>query len=253
MRHRHAFRRSALSSGGLLLLLLAACDREGGQAGLAREEEAVAAPSAAMLTEAMASSMDAPLARQQPGIGALRRRNQRSGTNPHPIIDGHRTLQAEKVPTRDGNTLFDHSAPMVSPLGWYAFQYGYVELRARVGPESGRRPGILAPPGQRRLATRDRHIRILKRARWSPRSTGGTIRAGGRGSHRTDFYSDGERHGFGLDWTPEWLVPFVDGQEVHRTRNISHEPMYILINTAVGLLSTGPPQARGPRPAGRTT
>ncbi|MDB5682866.1 MAG: glycoside hydrolase family 16, partial [Sphingomonas bacterium] len=56
-----------------------------------------------------------------------------------------------------------------------------------------------------------------------------------------------------FDWTPEWLVTFVDGQEVHRTGNISHEPMYILINTAVGLLSTGPPQARGPRPAGRTT
>ena len=68
------------------------------------------------------------------------------GTNPHPIIDGYRTLRAEKVPTTDGTHSFAYSASMVSTQGWYSFQYGYIQLRAKVNPENGVTPAFWLLP-----------------------------------------------------------------------------------------------------------
>ncbi len=57
-------------------------------------------------------------------------------------------------------------------------------------------------------------------------------------------------HTFGLDWTPDHLRFFIDGAEVWRVdENVPQEPMYLVLNLAVGGTAPGPPDATTPFPA----
>jgi beta-glucanase (GH16 family) len=55
-------------------------------------------------------------------------------------------------------------------------------------------------------------------------------------------------HVVGLEWTPQWLITYVDGKEVVRRPNRFHEPMYAVFNVAVGGL-TEPPDSEVNFPA----
>ncbi|MEG3174728.1 family 16 glycosylhydrolase [Sphingomonas sp. RB3P16] len=165
------------------------------------------------------------------------------GTNPHPIVDGYRTLRTEKVSTKDGSRTFAYSASMLSTQGWYSFQYGYIELRAKVRPEMGVTPAFWLLPASGEWPP---EIDIFEFFNGGPLSSSLHFKNDPKGSAEgvaTSFSSDGQWHTYGLDWTPDWLITLVDGKEVHRRRNLFHQPMYIIVNTAVGLLSGAPPSA----------
>jgi hypothetical protein len=165
------------------------------------------------------------------------------GTNPHPIVDGYRTLRAEKVPTTDGNRKFAYSASMLSTHGWYSFKYGYVELRAKVSPENGVTPAFWLLPANGEWPP---EIDIFEFFNGGPLYSTVHFKNDPKGTMEgvaTDFTADGQWHTYALDWTPDWLITLVDGKEIHRRRNLFNQPMYIIVNTAVGLMSSGPPNA----------
>src|SRR5690606_21436259 len=54
---------------------------------------------------------------------------------------------------------------------------------------------------------------------------------------------------YGLEWTPENLIWYIDGQETHRTKNFIHEPMYIVADLAIGGHWPGDPDRTTPWPA----
>ena len=132
---------------------------------------------------------------------------------------------------------------MLSTQGWYSFQYGYIMLRAKVRPEAGVTPAFWLLPANSEWPPEIDIFEFLNGPQLSSSVHFKNDPKGSMEGMATEFKADGEWHTYGLDWTPDWLITLVDGKEVHRRRNPFNPPMYIIVNTAVGLLSSGPPNA----------
>jgi beta-glucanase (GH16 family) len=146
---------------------------------------------------------------------------------------------------------FDYVSGLVSNLtpdrDLFSFTYGYVEARARVPKGAGLWSAFWLLPATRESKPEidvfeimgdepDRtymHVHYLKDG--VPLQQGFDVRG-------ADF-SRGW-HTFGLYWSHDVLIWYVDGQPVWyvtRTRQIPDEPMYLVANLAVGGRYAGPP------------
>jgi beta-glucanase (GH16 family) len=139
----------------------------------------------------------------------------------------------------------------------FDFQYGYLEMRARIPAGRGLFPALWMLPADHESKP---EIDVMEVLGQEPRvlhtyfhyrdAAAGIDRRQGRDSATVDLSAGW--HVFGVDWRPDRIVWYLDGVERWRYQDadhIPHEPMYILINLAVGGKWPGSPDSSTGLPA----
>ena len=164
--------------------------------------------------------------------------------NAFSVKDGILSIEAKRQRAfYDGKTR-DYTSGMASTYGKFSQQYGRFEIRAKAPKGDGLWPAFwmlplpLAWPPE---------IDILEILGHTPNEVHLTYHWGVSNETEEDLHSNGEVfkgpdfsedfHVFAVEWSAEALVWFVDGVERHRVTdaaNIPHQPMYVLMNLALG-------------------
>lgn len=137
----------------------------------------------------------------------------------------------------------------------FAFTYGYVEVRARYPVGRGLWPAIWLLPSTHESKPEMDIMEVLGDTPDQLRlhyhyEAGGKERAVGHDVIVPGLWRDWNV--YGLEWAPDALIWYLNDVEVWRfqeRRTISREPMYLLINLAVGGDWPGAPDARTSFPA----
>jgi beta-glucanase (GH16 family) len=142
---------------------------------------------------------------------------------------------------------FKYTSGIITSHASFAPTYGYFEIRAKVPKGRGLWPAFwLAPKDM----TWPPEIDILEMAGSSPKANlmvnHYKTALGPQQTFTTwtgpDFSKD--FHTFGLEWTPKQLVWYIDGVEHFQTSaHIPAQPMYMIVNLAVGGSHVGPPDS----------
>ncbi len=182
------------------------------------------------------------------------------------IEDGKLVLTArpEEVKGWRGQT-FPYTSGMVTSGRYYAdpssatgFEatYGFFEIRAKVPAGQGLWPAFwMLPSSHASLPEIDimevlGHDPTLLELHFHHVDTNGEKQSAGR-EVATEDLSKGW-HIYGVDWSPDRIVWYLDGQEVWRfseRETVPNVPMYLLINLAVGGSWPGNPDSTTPFPA----
>jgi beta-glucanase (GH16 family) len=176
------------------------------------------------------------------------------------VEDGRLSLTARRASVRDSEGETRHyTSGIVSGAApdktLFSFTYGYAEARMRVPAGRGLWSAFwLLPTSRKSLpevdvmeAYGDREDQVSAHVHYD--SDGEEHDSGHRLS--VDGLA-GEWHTFGIQWTPERLTWFIDGAPRRTVTNpdaIPHEPMYMLLNLAVGGGEAGSPDASTPFPS----
>ena len=138
----------------------------------------------------------------------------------------------------------------------FAFQYGYVEMRAKVPRGQGLWSAFWLLPADQQSRPEIDVMEILGHAPGTVEmhlhyddATGKKQRQGNEWTG-PDLSTDW--HVFAVDWQPERLIWYVDGVERWRVSDkaaIPAEPMYLIANLAVGGDCPGAPDAQTPFPS----
>ncbi len=138
----------------------------------------------------------------------------------------------------------------------FIFQYGFAEIRARVPSGAGLWPAFWMLPADQNSRPEIDVMEFLGddthtvRMHFHYLDADGERQKNGEDWNGPDF-ADG-LHTFGVDWQPDRIIWYVDGRERWRfpeAEHISVEPMYLLLNLAVGGEWPGPPDATTPFPS----
>jgi beta-glucanase (GH16 family) len=144
----------------------------------------------------------------------------------------------------------------VSHAPKFVFRYGFAEMRARIPAGRGLLPAFWMLPSNHSSKP---EIDIMEVLGQEPsilythlhyRDAQGNVQKP-HGTIKTSDLSAGW-HVFGVDWQPERIVWYLDGVERWRyedAKHIPNEPMYLIINLAVGGKWPGPPDASTRWPA----
>lgn len=171
------------------------------------------------------------------------------GTDPHPIVDGRRALQAERRKLKLAGKDYDFSTAMLSSRGMRAgWRYGYFELRVRVPRAQGTTAAFWMLPDDDYAWPPETDIfEIFQKREFgaSPPLTSTIHFEEPDGRKRQEgihlpFDRPFDWHVIGFDWSPQWMVTFIDGKEAVRRPNIFHQPMTVLLTLAVGGLTERP-------------
>jgi beta-glucanase (GH16 family) len=149
---------------------------------------------------------------------------------------------------------FAYTSGCVSSHDRFYYQYGYLEMRARVPAGRGLWPALWMMPQTRvyppeidilELLGHDTHTAYMT-YHYGPYEQ---LRSIGEKFKGPDFAAD--FHRFGLLWQPRLLVWTIDGVERHRleSEHVADMPMYLRINLAVGGKWPGAPDAATRFPA----
>ncbi|XP_055337190.1 glucan endo-1,3-beta-glucosidase A1-like [Paramacrobiotus metropolitanus] len=145
----------------------------------------------------------------------------------------------------------------------FQFLYGEVEWRAKLPLGKGMWPALWllhfqCPPASPCPGTWPPEIDVMEFRGDIPNKVTTTVHFGrypnnghdGRDFWGPDFTAD--FHNYKVIWDPNQIVWFVDGQEVFKVTDankIPHEPMYLIMNLAVGGWFGGNPDGSTPFPA----
>lgn len=157
------------------------------------------------------------------------------GLNPFAIDNGVLSIAASKLSAADSVDLwgYKYSSGMLTTSNSFAQTYGYFEMRAELPADKGMFPAFWLVP---------------KSGNWPPELdimenvskgfvSGGSITTDVRDSFRTHF-PDGLTgfHSYGLDWKADTITWYVDGNAIGSipTPASMHEPMFMIVNLAVG-------------------
>lgn len=164
------------------------------------------------------------------------------GVDPFSLANGALTITASPGSNPDG---LQYNSGAITTLGDFQQQYGYFEMSAKLPEGSGMWPGFWLLPTHHAWPP---EIDVLE-AFGAPnsRGEGGPNQVHINAISSVDGQSDGkwvdvpgniynEFHSYGVDWQPDYLTYYVDGQQVGqvKTPDDMHTPMYILANLAVG-------------------
>ena len=131
-----------------------------------------------------------------------------------------------------------YTSGLVETKGKFSFQFGRVEVRAKLPKTQGIWPAHWMLPDNGKWPP---EIDIMEALGHEPGKVYFTHHWGTREKHKweqkyfegADFSKD--FHVFAIEWEADHITWFVDGQEVHTTRQrIPDVPFYIILNTAVG-------------------
>jgi beta-glucanase (GH16 family) len=167
--------------------------------------------------------------------------------------NGVLTLRAERKKYRavDGKT-YNYVSGMISSVN-FSFTYGYIEMRAKVAAGRGMWSAFWTLPVNggwppeidvQEILGRDPTAMLMNYHYAANNSQNSTTWRG------PDFTAGW--HTFAVDWEPDAITWYVDGVERKRDTDastITHEPMYLLANLAVGSSWAGTPDATTVFPA----
>ena len=149
---------------------------------------------------------------------------------------------------------YAYTSGMLTTQGTFDFQYGCFEIRAQVPKGQGLWPAFwLLPTSRSRWNEIDvfeilghQTDKVYLTNHWSS-PTRELVSA--KGSFEGPDFSEGF-HTFAVDWQPTEIIWYVDGVERFRsTQGVPDEPMFLLVNLAVGGQWPGDPDATTPLPS----
>lgn len=188
--------------------------------------------------------------------GYVSKQGDRPGLDPFEMRDGVLSIVARRASQAERGSLegYRFTSGLITTHGSFTFRYGYVEARARVPRGQGFWPAIwLLDRRQPKLG----EIDIMEVFGQKTRFLNTTLHWQDGGARslklvRSDVPDLAEGfHTYGLLWTAEAIVMFLDGREMGRapTPPQLREPMYLLLNLAVGGKFPGFTNASTPFPA----
>jgi beta-glucanase (GH16 family) len=145
------------------------------------------------------------------------------------------------VTTPDGSFHYTSGMVTTGPPRWrtrpkFAFTYGYVEARMRLPAGRGLWPALWLLPADQGSRPEIDIVEVLghdtDRARFHYHPRGGDS----LGHHWAGPDLTAGWHRFAVDWRPGEITWIVDGRARWRVRGpaVSREPMYLVLNLAVG-------------------
>lgn len=188
--------------------------------------------------------------------GYVSKQGDRPGLDPFEIRDGVLSIVARRASETERGALegYRFTSGLITTHGSFTFRYGYVEARARVPRGQGFWPAIwLLDQRKPKLG----EIDIMEIFGQKTRYLNTTLHWQDGGARslklvRRDVpdLADGF-HTYGLLWTADSIVMYLDGREMGRaaTPPQLREPMYLLLNLAVGGKFPGFTDATTPFPA----
>ncbi|WP_019904414.1 glycoside hydrolase family 16 protein [Methylobacterium sp. 77] len=185
--------------------------------------------------------------REAPGLAAL---------SPFSVSDGILTIRARPVPRADrhASSGLAYASGMLTTYRSFSFLYGYVEMRARVPKGRGLWPALWLLP---RAGGWPPEIDVMEVYGDRTSTLDVTLHTGDIGRHRQSQrkidVSDLSAgfHVYAVKWTMEEITWYFDGAPVftEKTPSDLHQPMFLLVNLAVGGTWTGTPDAATRFPA----
>jgi beta-glucanase (GH16 family) len=177
------------------------------------------------------------------------------GLTPHTVSDGVMTITANKAsdslkPQLEGE---DYTSGMIASEQTYSSQYGYFEMRAQLPAGTGLWPAFWLLPIDGGFP----EIDIMEQIGQNPDVLHTTAHSKATGTHiqynKATTVADTSTgfHTYGLDWGPDKLKWYFDGQLVFETATPAdmHDPMYMIANLAVGGSWPGDPNSSTGFPA----
>jgi beta-glucanase (GH16 family) len=176
------------------------------------------------------------------------------------VSDGVLRLKAEKRPAVGAEgKIYEYTSGVVTTgkACWqdptadkFTFQYGYAEIRARIPKGQGLWPAFWLLSADQEWPP---EIDVMENLGHRPNVTYMTVHypgADGKEASNGHKWSGPDFsagwHTFGADWQPNAIIWYVDGVERGRYTDAAHipaEPMYLLLNLAVGGTWPGAPDA----------
>ncbi|WP_158272251.1 family 16 glycosylhydrolase, partial [Caulobacter sp. HMWF009] len=162
------------------------------------------------------------------------------GLNPFSNTDGVLSIKASLTPDALKADLYNYNylSGLLTTQTSFSQTYGYYEMRAKLPAASGAWPAFWLLPS---TGSNPPEIDILEARGADPNSSYLTLHDiylnGGVASDIA--YTPGaasEFHTYGLLWDNDFIIWYIDGTEVYRLATPAdlHQPMYMLVNLAVG-------------------
>ena len=151
---------------------------------------------------------------------------------------------------------FQYTSGMIASHDKFSFQYGYVEIRARVPAGRGLWPAFWLLPASRQYTSEIDVLEALGQEPTRVYMTNWDLNPNGNGDGfpiQSDYLGPDFSqafHTYGVEWGPGMIIWYIDGTERFRTRRaVPHQLMYIIANLAVGGDWPGSPDANTPFPS----
>ncbi len=168
------------------------------------------------------------------------------------IENGILRLQAQAKPVEAFQRVYPYSSGMVSTHNTYSFQYGYIEMRARLPKGAGLWPVFWLMPATKQWPPEIDILEVLGKDPGVVYQSVHYADPNGRDAWITQAYTStvdltAGFHDYGLLWTPDTLVWYVDGVPTNTlNQRVPQEQMYVLLTHAVGSVGSwpGPPNAK---------
>jgi beta-glucanase (GH16 family) len=179
------------------------------------------------------------------------------GLNPFTIKDGVLNITANRIPDAMQPLLYDRKyySGVLTTRASLVQRYGFFEMRARVPAGQGLWPAFWMiaadkqwPPEIDVLEVVGGQPTQMVTTTHSANATGGDVPSGCR---TTLADATTKFHNFGMLWTPERIVYYIDRVPVAQLATPAgvDKPMYMLLNLAIGGRMAGPPDATTPFPS----
>jgi beta-glucanase (GH16 family) len=160
------------------------------------------------------------------------------GLDPFEINDGVLDIVATIVPDQISRRMWDYryASGLITTRRSFSQTYGYFEVRAKLPEGKGLWPAFwLLPQG----GGWPPEIDVLEQLGREPAIVyvGVHSNAYNDQTMRVDLGETTENfHAYGMLWDPEHITWFIDGRQVRQiaTPNDMHDPMYMLVNLAIG-------------------
>ena len=169
------------------------------------------------------------------------------GINPFSIQNGVLNIHAAKANGEvRAATGYDYTSGMLSSRDSFTQTYGYFEIRCDMPEGKGTWPAFWMLPAD---GSWPPELDVAEALGSDSATVFMTAHSNDTGTHtKTGFTSwvgdvTAGMHTYGVLWTPEELIWYVDGAEVFRTATPDdmHKPMYMVTNLAIGGVLPGDP------------
>lgn len=169
-----------------------------------------------------------------------------SAANPFSINNGVLTITAEQTPASISAEVngYDYTSGMLTTHASFAQTYGYFEIRADMPDDKGVWPAFWLLPED---GSWPPELDVVEMRGQDPNTVHVTVHSNETGSQTSvsTAVSVSETEGFhtyGVLWQQEEIVWYIDDVAVARadTPSDMHEPMYMLVNLAVGGMAGTP-------------
>ena len=177
------------------------------------------------------------------------------GLNPFSINNGILSITADRTPAADVSSLYgyQYTSGLLTTKTTFHQEYGYFEIRAKGDVGNGLWPAFWLSPADYSFSN---EIDIFEALGKEPNTVNNVIhtRAPGQPSSTLNavyLTNPDQFHTYGLKWDANYLVYYIDGVETSRfaTPADMHQPMYMILNQAVGGPWASDPDSTTPFPS----